>query len=490
MAQFLYMLKRVLMLFFGMALMVSCNESFNSIYEDVEEKDPNVVPPGQADLKNVNILPTLSDPLYSIEATRGTGEPFESFDKDKEHWLSTRFNVFGLQTGNHVGGSANYAAAARGDKQYGILWNQMMGMSDQQGHTIFYDSENKPVLCKYNPDDKLYRYKFFLLGTDGLNADFRVEGNNTLVASMELDGHHDVLHSFAYHTDKQYENAVKQLPSDETTKVFLDGGQNYMYNRLSGNRGLHPIFNVRHLLSRFDIRVRGGNPQNDNTCDFLKVFIKDVQIKAAKKVTVTVADDRWERDEYINRFTSNSLISQVGQPSLYTLSVVPNEMRNTRFTTSNRFDVDFDLLNQESVTLSERLGESVIPENSHWVGTTESDSLCKTVLLPPLIPEDGNFVISLKYRYVYTHFDQESGKYHLGQGKDAQDKNAIWEDFDHEQIVIPNIDADGKPVVYEGGRRYTIVLTVYGKSVVMVDVVQPTKWNEHEDDVIPVDPLE
>lgn len=475
------MLKKVLILFFGAALIASCNESFNSIYEEIEEPDPNVVPPGEVDLRNVNILPTLSDPLYSIDnATRGAGEPFEGYEKDKEHWLATRFNVFGLLTGNRVGGSANYSAASRGDKQYGVLWNQTMGISDQQGHTIFYDGDGNPMLCKYNPDDKLYRYKFFMLGTDGLDAKFRVDGNNTVVARMDLDGHHDVMHSFAYHTDKQYAEAVKQLPSDETTKIFLDGGQDNLYNRMSGNRGLNPIFNVNHLLSRFDIKVKGGNPQNDNTCDFLRIFVKDVSIRAAKQVDVLVANDRWERDEYLAMFSKGNLITQVGQPASYPLTIVPNEMRNTSFTTSNRGDIDFDFLSEESVTLSAQIGQPIIPDGSHWVNSTTADSLCKTALLPPLPADDGHFVISFNYRYVYMHYDQKSGRYHIGQGKGNLDPSSIWEDFSG-VITVPNVDLEGNPVIYEGGRRYTIVITVYGKSVVMVDVAQPTMWGDGGD---------
>ena len=291
------MFRRLLFLMITALLLVSCHESFNSIYEDVVERDPNVVPPEEVDMKKVNILPTLSDPLYMIDGTRNWVGPFGNFDADKTHWLNTRFCTYGLLTGNRIGGEADYNAAMAGDKHYGVLWDQRMGISDQQGHTIFYDEADKPVICRYNPDDKLYRYKFFLLGTDGLEHESRVEGKNKLIARMDVDGTNDIMHSFAYHTDQQYREEVAQLPNDETTKVFTEGGNEYMYNRLSGNRGLHPIFNVNHLMSRFDIYVKGGNPKNSNACDFLKIFVTDVSIEAAKTIDVTVADDKWERDE-------------------------------------------------------------------------------------------------------------------------------------------------------------------------------------------------
>ena len=53
------MFRRLLFLMITALLLVSCHESFNSIYEDVVERDPNVVPPEEVDMKKVNILPTL-----------------------------------------------------------------------------------------------------------------------------------------------------------------------------------------------------------------------------------------------------------------------------------------------------------------------------------------------------------------------------------------------------------------------------------------------
>lgn len=486
------MIRRLLILSVGMCLFASCNESFNSIYEEIEEQDPNVVPPEIVDGNKVNILPTLSDPLFSIDMTRAWTGPFGDFNEDKSHWFHTRFNIFGLLTKNDFGGSANYLAAQQEAEQrmphesrtYGLLWNDTIGLSDQQGHTIFYerneeDGHESPIIRKYKADGPLNRYKFFLLGTDGLKSDFRVESDKVL-ARLELDGSNDIMHSFAYHSDEEYSKAVLQLPSDETTKMFVDGGQNHLYNRLSGNRGVHPIFNVNHLMGRFDIRVKGGNPDLDNSCDFLKVFVTDVEIEAAKTIDVVVADDKWERDGYIAQFKNNQLFNPIGEPQMYPLTVVANELGNTPFTQSNRGDMDFDFLKAEADALAEKIGEDVIPKNSHWVDSSERDSLCKTVLLPPYPTQEGHFILRFKYRYVFMHYDAEDGKYHIGQSKNSINKSSLWEEFT-ETIEIPNIDNEGKKVEYGGGKRFTIVITVYGKSVVMVDVLQPTMWEDGGD---------
>ncbi len=503
------MLKNILTLFFGAFLMLSCSESFNSIFEDVEVQDPNVVPPGGVDLTNVSILPTLSDPLYAVETTRADGGIFDSWDPDSVHWLNTRFQVFGLRTTNDEGGTVDYSRAQGGDKQFGVLWNQSMGISDQQGHTIFYDSEDKPVLCQYNKDDKLYRYKFFMLGTDGLPTNLEVHKEKIVATKVQLDGKHDILHSFAYHTDEQYEDAVRQLPSDETSKVFLNSGKDNLYNRLSGNRGLHPIFNVNHLLCRFDIYVKGarpgdnsdsGNydgPDNEPASDFLRVFVKDnVQLRAVNKVDIVVADDAWERDDYETLFCNNGLIRPSDNLSkdetasgFNKLTLCQNEMSPTSPTESLPTGFDISILNAECKAIDEsriydtdeiQEGVPLIPENSHWVGSNNETRLCGTFLVPPLLPDGGEFEISFPYRYVFM-YEGTDGKYHIGHEKgSAMAGVQPWEDFT-DRIVVPDIDKDGLPVVYKGGQKYKIVISVYGKTIVKVEVADIEKWQDGGD---------
>ncbi len=374
-----------------------------------------------------------------------------------------------------------------------------MRITDQQGSTQFYDendAERKPIIYSYNADEKLYRYKFFLLGTDGLTdglpeKDYLQVESNKIHATLQLDGTHDVLHSFAYHSDQQFMEAVSQLPNDETTKVFLDGGENassnqYMYNRLSGNRGIHPIFNTKHLLSRFDICVKGGNPNIDKNCDFLKMFITNVEIKAVSKVDIVVADDAWEHDSYEDLFKANQLIRQAAPADYYPpLAIVPCEMRNTAFTTANRGDIDFDALAAECKAWNElHGGDPVIPEGSHWVSSTEKEALCKTVLLPPLLPEDGGFVIRLSYRYLYTHLEKKDPGdpnseevWRLGLAETPSDKAELYND--ELDVLIP-ITNNPK---YEGGHKYSVVITIYGPSVIRVDVGNLDVWTENDGDI-------
>ena len=78
------------------------------------------------------------------------------------------------------------------------------------------------------------------------------------------------------------------------------------------------------------------------------------------------------------------------------------------------------------------------------------------------------------------HYDQNSGRYHLGEKSGDVSKASIWEDFSV-TIYIPNEDENGEKVQYVGGRKYSVVITVYGKSSILVDVLRPTMWENGGD---------
>lgn len=492
------MLKRIFILLAHILLLTSCHESYNSIYEEIEEKDPNVVSPEDVDVRKVNILPTLSDPLYGINAGVSSGEswedgntearlsartkgelygPYGSWEEDKEHWLSTRFHTFGLMTSNMVGGRADYPAAKNGDKRAGVLWNAPLRIVDQHGHITFLDENGKSIDHLYNTEEALYRYKFFLLGMDGQETNFTTDGRNRVLSRVQLDGKRDVMHSFAYHTDKQYETAVGELPNDQTTMAFLTGGREYMYNRLSGNRGIHPIFPLNHLMARFDIYVKGANGTGSMDYEFFKVLVSDVQLMAYNDVNIVVADDAWEREAYTDAFKAGKLLEPVGEAQPCQMDIIPNEFRNTTTSELYRGDIDFDLLAREAEEVSQRIGQSVLPEKYHWVSSLDRTQLCKSMLMPPLPTEDGQFIIKFNYRYMFTHQDPDTRIYHLGLDPDRTDAINYWED-NEEDVLVPNVDVEGKPVVYQGGKKYSIIITVYGLSLIKVDVIQALKWND------------
>ena len=78
------------------------------------------------------------------------------------------------------------------------------------------------------------------------------------------------------------------------------------------------------------------------------------------------------------------------------------------------------------------------------------------------------------------HYDQNTGKYHLGRNEGTYSDEHLWEEYTLND-TIPNVDIKGNEVKYIGGRKYSILLTIYGQSIVVVDMEKPTMWIEGGD---------
>lgn len=487
------MLRKTIIAIIGALLLTSCSQSYDLLYEEVAEWDRNVVSPEEFDIHKVLILPTLSDPLYSIQkpadpsATRGA---YGTWQTDEDHWVNTRFHTFGLLTHNDVGGSADYTLAQQqgGSGSAACLWDAPMGIIDQQGHTAFYntfdpaDPQSAPVNHYHNDDDKLYRYKFFLLGTDNRPVQFDRVSRDKIGCTMTLDGETDLIHGFAYHSDQQYDDAIKQLPDETLSHTLREGGINHLYNRLAGNRGLQPIYNANHLLCRFDIYVKGAFFGDEMTFNFLDVFIDSVKIKTHDKIDITVADDSWERDTYISAAQAGRLIQTVGNAVRFPATIIPRPMQNNEFTQEYADRIghnDFTHLADEAQDYASK-GLIVIPESSHWVGDNKPQLLCRKLLLPPVLPDGENFVLDIKSRCIFTTKGAD-GKMYLGSGPDADNKPIdLWMNYD-QTVVLPRVAKDGRPITYKAGSVYNVILSVYGKSKITLEVTIGMQWEDGGD---------
>ena len=487
------MLRKTIIAIIGALLLTSCSQSYDLLYEEVAEWDRNVVSPEEFDIHKVLILPTLSDPLYSIQkpadpsATRGA---YGTWQTDEDHWVNTRFHTFGLLTHNDVGGSADYTLAQQqgGSGSAACLWDAPMGITDQQGHTAFYntfdpaDPQSAPVNHYHNDDDKLYRYKFFLLGTDNRPVQFDRVSRDKIGCTMTLDGETDLIHGFAYHSDQQYDDAIKQLPDEPLSHTLREGGINHLYNRLAGNRGLQPIYNANHLLCRFDIYVKGAFFGDEMTFNFLDVFIDSVKIKTHDKIDITVADDSWERDTYISAAQAGRLIQTVGNAVRFPATIIPRPMQNNEFTQEYADRIghnDFTHLADEAQDYASK-GLIVIPESSHWFGDNKPQLLCRKLLLPPVLPDGENFVLDIKSRCIFTTKGAD-GKMYLGSGPDADNKPIdLWMNYD-QTVVLPRVAKDGRPITYKAGSVYNVILSVYGKSKITLEVTIGMQWEDGGD---------
>ena len=488
----------------GMAMVTAgCSSAYNEYYEEVKVPDTNVTNGEDGETFTDEIIPTLSDPHYEIRATKGAG-PFEPYSQDAEHWLNAPFHTFALMTENSRNGqgSVNYAAT---DDTHRLLWDVPYFMENAQGGGHFhesYDRESNAVPRYYN-EHKDYRYKFFIVHADdnvrwstGLNATTK-----RVTYKVSLDGRQDLMHAFAYHTKEQYNAAVAQLPADRTTALFLSGNKpegsavenEYIYSGMSGNRGIHPIFNMNHLLTRLRIRVQGVAMEDEVENGYFFNLIDGVTIKAPGEATLVVADDDWERDEYKRAVAAGELLEADETTMKDYESMVENRPMSE---TGTEYGVNFVMLDEEYRN-AKPSGTAIYDETVayHHVKSTESEYLSEDIMVPPM----ESYKLVWKGRYLFTSRD-ESGKVRLGREKRFHltpvynDEGEIvdWEtpsdalESDYYRAVssdhtIDMKDDNGNPVKFEPGKTYTINLFVYGNSEIGLQIVPEVKWEEGGD---------
>lgn len=437
--------QNIILLLLTSLLLVACGESYNSMYEDVVEVDPNVKPVEGESLKKVRILPALKDPDYYIEPAKGMG-PYYKFPEDSEHWLNAVFHCFAFPTGSGTYSDNN-----------ALLWKKDMKLLDEQGTLAFYE-EGKPKSQYYDSKNTKKRYKFFAFSpdTDDDNVEYIPKGN-VLTATVKLDGTQDILHSFASHTDDEYENAIGKLPDDETSLVFIQGGRDYMYSALSGNRGIHPIFKVNHILPRFDLYVRGGVDESElaakdkNT--YVYCVIESIKFIAPGQITVDVADDAWESDEYQKKVDDGLLVTCKPGDKEYDANILKNPM------SGEQYGVDFD-------DLEKQYNEIVKDDHHFWVETSKAKSVATPIMLPPV----KQMQLLVNYNYIILVKDSE--------GRDVIDKLVP---LTYPVTIDPLQKGDPK---FLPNTKYNIFITIYGMRGVTVQVLPLDKWIEDQE--IPV----
>lgn len=450
---------RIILYVFVILLVHSCQESFNDRFLEHDSQNPSKDSVVDIVSQQIEIRPFVFDPYYS---NAHHGDMHYSVTSPASNKNKSVFHTFALKTrSKRVGGKADYISASYGDPDYCLLWNQKLSFLHSQTRGAFIDDNSALMKLCYKSDELPYRYKFFMLGTQGAPIQFRVQDDNKIYANIEIDGTNDIAHSFAYHTDAQFVEAISSMNPD-VAKVFTDAGQDCMYNHFSGFYGVHPVFNINHLLSRFQIEIKGPRQDFDNSYDFLKVFIKDISIDVVKNVDVLVADDSWEADSYCKAFDNGQLLFPASESTSISIPIKNSVMGNTSFTQMLFPHIDFDALQAEAHSLSNDVGETVIPEESYWLGRSAVDTISPLLYIPVFPADEANLVMTIKYRYLHTRTSPETGSVHLGLYEENLYNDYIWQDLE-EKLTIPlpqaTLDANRDSV-------HTIDITVYGKSVI------------------------
>ena len=300
-------------------LILGCKESYPSIFME-EEPVPDVIHAENDEDGRVPITPTMTEPQYEI-LTRGTGA-FGNFDVDSDHWLSAKFHTYALLGSNIFSNSdaQGFVDYTRNDNDHRLLWDQRMKITDGSLNVHFFDESDNLVTRYYSWQRQNWKYNFFTYYADDLDLNGKeIVSAKDIKVSFDIDGTQDIMHAVAYHTNKQFDDAVKDL-NEEEDKPIHQYKDELLYSTMAGHRGLNPIFNINHLLTRLDFMIKGAKPANASSSDnmpdsYRKIVVRKVTVTVPNHATLTIADEKWsDSTVYKTDLQNNNVITFSGTP--------------------------------------------------------------------------------------------------------------------------------------------------------------------------------
>ena len=419
------------------AMLTSCSQT-----EDIARMEENETP--------VRIMPSVGGQEFSINETRAVG-PFEKWSDTPTLWQNADFYTFALECYNHLCGEADYT------KRSDVMYNQLMHIVNSKGEVAFINRDAAGVdteAYRYYSNWRSKRYKFFTYFTDDAVIDTtRLRDNKDKITAriVSIDGHQDLMHGFAYHTDAELQQLVDNMDEGQQKDIFKNGngGREFLYSGMAGNRDIHPRFHLNHLLCRFDVSVQGMMGTNDKH-GFLRVLVDTVAINAPTTATLTIADSTWNDETTYKAAVDNQeiLVWDNGAKDYY-LNILQQNMTNGGYESG----VDYSALETHLAT------NGLLPNHAfHQVSSTDAQPLCESALLP--VTTDS-IDITLSYLYIFAHYDAATTSW-IVNDDEIRDRGR-WPT--HVRLGLP----EGHR--FTPGHKYSILLKIYGPEEVTATVV-------------------
>lgn len=511
-------------------LLTACAESFPSILDENVQGRPDEVLPQEQDAELTPIMPTLRAPQFNF-VTRARldteGRPFESWEKDEEHWRDAKFHVFAFQTTNSYGGEVNmnqtqdFQDEGRGSVTMNslcLLYDRIMHVTDPlSGRVRFVEDKGAYEGAMEDPEKTYFyringqnlKYNFFTYYADNaVTSGYRTNADGTqLLCDIAIDGTQDILHAFAFHEREDYNNYVQQLVDQNLPKDYLnvlttpDSYNQLLYTAAAAHRNINPIFNIRHLLSRFDVNVIGryttDNPEErkrneKDLSDFHNIIITDVSFEVPNKGTFLIADNDWGGWTEGNIGDSYTALLEAGAREEEYGGLIKwnrSQMERLKAIMINDKDVEENKAIYAEIPSADMLGRAQEFWNAETktfrIKSEEKASLLEqSILLPP----SNEITIRLKgfalnYTQVATpKVDDKGNPVTDGNGnpvytysKELNPKEPLLS-YELESLVKL---AD--PMVFEPGKQYTINIYVYGYQNVYIKALYGSEWKQGEE---------
>lgn len=483
------MLQKKQLLLLGMAaFLCGCSESYPVIEDQLIPEQREVYASSEHESELVPIRPTLDAPDFHI-TTRGSG-PFDAWEVSSEHWKQIQFHVFAYQTNNKYGGAVNMnSVKIDGQTANGIisengclLYDRIMMIQDSKTMKFVNPSDiNEEKVFFYSPTHQNYKYNFFTYFMDDAADNKPLNHSsepNKITLDFEIDGTQDLMHSFAYHTEDYYKEIVSQRIKEYDKNLIKiltdkDSYSNLLYSTATGHRSIDPYFKINHLLSKFNIRVRGAKSQQTAANDYKNIIITKISVESPNKGTLTVANDAWGKllsDAEINALSDEEkkLEQELRLGYAYERDYAAGKLINWKKKKDSdgnyRFDTEWLTTpiksNKVNSTSFDATILNEIDESSYYhVDSQEEKELSEQALL--LAPTD-EYRLTIDGWFI-NHINADDENY----------EGAWLEKWPIAQDIPVKLN-DGKP--FEPGKEYTLTIYVYGRQKVGLEISFGESW--------------
>lgn len=428
----------------GFTALVGCSKSYPGVHYD--EMDGSMIG-SQETFDSIPILLTFNAPDLTF-ATRGLGP----IDQNYPRWAKEKvtFYVFAFQ-------APNFAAPNASRIDYRVTHAQDANMCLVDGtddKPINVTGHGKAVILSstgdnasldgalgwkawdypsyYNNEHQDYKYHFFAYNIDDArlltNTVQRTKDSITL--ELEVDGTQDLIYSVARPT--YTEDEMKHMSGEDFKSIFERGIDNYVYSTMLGHRNIHPNFQMKHSMVRFNFNMKQGDNAAEN------IYIEDVILYATRQGRFTVA----------HKDTTHLGFTAMGDTVAYHLPErIETGDSDGSYTITPVIGTEAEgFVNQYSFALTD---EDFMP-----VGTD--------ILLPPQL----DYKLQLKCKQVLKFED----------GRDEQDFffSPVY------SLMSPN-KARGE--TFKPGCLYTVNITVYGLQEISLQASN-LHWEVYKDTII------
>ena len=290
--------------------LAGCRQHYPGIEYDGLEDDIGV------DYKEgkVPVYVAVNDPLFEHYTTRGVGafDDLKDGDTTDQKWWEADFRVYAFlrRSFNGYSGDLDYTEKMNPNDDNCLCLIDDNGTDDSQGHgrkaNLHRDEEHTAFLnwkdgdeIFYNNTYQYYAYRFFAYYLDDA-YDFSkaptVRSKDRISYDFTIDGTQDLMCGYASLTNAQIAEAETFKSGEKDNEFFADNIKALAFSKATGNRSIHPIFDMQHKLSYLKFKLKAGSVKNtdgETTVDpeVANVRIRNISISVPTKGTMTVAAD-------------------------------------------------------------------------------------------------------------------------------------------------------------------------------------------------------